>query len=239
MPQVYAKVNRARPAVFTENAQAQARAARYAEQYVQPIGTAKHSLCEEGSYFSAVNPTPGTGIAAAITAAFSATAGAFLIRNSGVGGEYLYPDYVRLIPTVAPASATRSELVIALDSTTRWSSGGSVLTAVNRNLGSANASVAVVRTGALVLAAESGAVRRISRAQVGTTIPIAFEEILLTFGQDSAGPATLGSAVGLRKHVPLGPCVIANGHDLIVHLWHPGNAVTGATYEVEAGWWER
>lgn len=239
MPQIFGKTNRARPSANSENTQVQPRLARYGEQVVQEISASRFALAEEGSYFSATNPTPGTGIAASIIAAFSATNGVFLIRNAGSGGEYLFMDYLRLIPTVIPASATRSELLVAVDNTTRWSSGGSTLTSTNRSMASSAASVAVVRTGALVLAAESGSVRRLSRAQVGTTIPVAFEETFIRFGGETSASGSIGAATGLRKGIPVGPAVIGNGHDLIVHLWHPGNAVTAGTWEVEAGWWER
>lgn len=239
MPQIFGKVNRDRPAANTENSQVQPRLARYGEQVVQEISSSRFALAEEGSYFSAVNPTPGTGIAHTIRASFSATDAIFHIRNTGSGGEYLFMDYIRLIPTVIPAAATRSELLIAVDTSSRYSSGGTALTPVNRNVASAQATVATVRFGALVLAAEGGGTRRVSRAQIGTTIPVAFEETFIRFGGETAASGAIGSTVGVRKGVPVGPVAIGNGHDLILHLWHPGNATTAGTWEVEAGWWER
>ena len=121
MPQVYGKAGRAKPTAVADAAQGQVRVSRFTDQMMQPIGSARHSLCEEGSYFSAINPTPGTGIAHTIRTSFSATDGIFLIRNAGSGGEYLFMDYIRLIPTVLYRRHASSSMVP--ESTKRFKTG--------------------------------------------------------------------------------------------------------------------
>jgi hypothetical protein len=197
------------------------------------------ALADDGCYFKAVNPTPGTGIAQAITAAFSGTAGLLCLGNPATSDRLYYPEYIRLIPTVVPASATRSELLLAIDSILRYSSGGSTLTPRNARMGSDGASQADVKVGALVLAAESGNVRRLSRAQLRAAIPVAFEEFLIKFGSIDHTESTLGGATAVRGMVNVGPVVIEPGHSMAVHVWHPSNAVTGASWEVEVAWYER
>ena len=141
----------------SEGSQMLQRAGRYGDAYAEMKGDGLMAFTDEGTLFRAVSPTPGTGIAQNITAAFSATDGIFTLRNSdAAGGKRIYPVYVRLISTVVPASAVRSEALVAVDSITRYSSGGSALTARNVNMDSAVAAVGVAHFGALTLAAESG-----------------------------------------------------------------------------------
>ena len=200
-----------------------------------------YGLAERGMYYRAINPTPGTGIAQSIQASFLATNGALYIGNGATGGDTrrIFLDYVRLIPTVVPASATRSEMLVALDDIVRYASGGSLLTVRNVNMDDVTPSIAEVRFGALTLAAEGANVRRVSRAQLRTAIPVAFEEFLLTFaGFDRSGAGSIAGATGLRVAVPVGPVIIGPGDSLVLHLWHPGNVTTAASWEVEVALWE-
>src|SRR5437016_11198053 len=94
---------------------------------VDPVLTAeKRLLADKGAFFVATNPTPGTGIAFAVNAAVSETAGYFLsIKNTeAANGKRVYLDYLRLLCGVVPASATSAEMFIKTD-TTGYSSGGS------------------------------------------------------------------------------------------------------------------
>jgi hypothetical protein len=198
-----------------------------------------YPMADEGTFFTAVNPTPGTGIAQSIVGAFSATDGVLTIQNGATATNRLYINHIRLIPTVVPASATRSELLISIDSATRYSSGGSSLTAKNVAMGSSTASAATVKFGALTLAAETGNVRRICRAELRSAIPVAFEEYVIDFGKLQPLPATLGGTTAQRNVTNAPPAVLEANHSLQVHLWHPSNAATAASWEVEVGWWER
>src|SRR5438445_518542 len=86
---------------------------RYGEPIVEVHGGGNYQSADEGQRFTAINPTMGTGIAAALTQTFSDTAALAVIRNKdAVGGKRLYPDYIRLICTVAPASATAMHIAL-------------------------------------------------------------------------------------------------------------------------------
>lgn len=206
----------------------------YAMRALLPV-----ALADDGVYRKVVNPTPGTGIAQSIIAAFSATDALFVLKNPAGSGRRYYMDFLRLIPTVLPASATRSELLVAIDDTVRYSSGGSLLTVRNASMPSDDPSQAVVRAGALTLNAEGANVRRLSRAQLRAAIPVQFEEFIIRFGSLDHNEGTLGGTTAVRQVVNVGPAVIYQGHELIVHAWHPGNAATGASWEFEAGFFER
>lgn len=243
MPQVYGKAQRVQPSATAESAQVQLRTDHYGGLITAPMGHGLMAVCEEGSYFNAINPTPGTGIAQSIQATFSATNGAFCLRNGDTaGGKRITMDYLRLINTVVGASTTRSEALVAIDSTIRYSSGGSAIIPTNANMDSGTATIAVCHFGALSLSAESGAVRRVSRFQLRTAIMVQYEEFIITFGRptDFGAFNTLSGTAGQRMVVDAGPVIIGpNNHSLTIHIWHTGNAVTAPSWEFEAGWIER
>lgn len=193
--------------------------------------------------FSACNATPGTGLAEAIKTSFADTAAALVLRNNGAAG-LIRPRFVRLINTVVPASGTRSEARLALDTgVTRVSSGGTALTAKNRDMSSGvTTSNAVVTFGAVVTAAATAGVRYVSRFQLSTVIAVAFEEWMIKFGEPGGGQGA-GSyggttATGRQIVVDAGPVVIGPGQEMILHTWHPSNAATPPSWEVEVCWEE-
>jgi hypothetical protein len=198
-------------------------------------------LADEGAYWKLVNAVPETAIAHAIRATFLATNCVALIRNNAAaapaGGKHLFMDYLRLIPKVVPASATKSEVAIALDfGATRRTGGGTAITPVNPNgdVAAPSADV-VVHFGDVTLSAETANVRKLARAQLRTAILQVGEELLLQFGSDKHQEGTLGGAGGVGRVVNLGPLIIPPQAEAAVHLWHTGNITTAGTYEFEGG----
>lgn len=237
MPQVYNKTQRALPTTNADGGQIQNRGGRYGEQYVVPIGSGTYPIAEEGSYFKAMNPTIGTALAYPVTAAFSATAGAaFLIRNGSASatGPNIYIDYIRFTIAVAPATATQAMFAVVLDPSNRYTSGGSALTVANGNLNSSNTTNAVIFAGSLVTTAASGSVRNIARGGLKTAIPVVGDTFTINFG--AVDSVATNSGVCQAGPAVLGPNA---NHSCLVHLWFPANATTGASFEVDAGWWER
>ncbi|HWR72779.1 MAG TPA: hypothetical protein VN604_06390, partial [Nitrospirota bacterium] len=114
-----------------------ARMARYGEVGLKDFGSKKGAV-EEGSSFIVVNPTLGTGVALGVAAATAViqTAPSILIYNNDVvGGKNIIMDSLKLIVTGAGTAGTRLDLSIYLDSTTRYTSGGTAGTPVNLNMG--------------------------------------------------------------------------------------------------------
>lgn len=192
--------------------------------------------------FGAQNVTPGTGIAEAIKTSYAATAATLILRNgtgAAASNGLLYrPQYIRLINTVAPASATRSEGLIVTDrGSTRYSSGTTALTTpVTRDGSSSATSSAVIRFGALVTGAASANERKHERFQLKNSIFVAFEEIVIAFDKDAHGP--MASASGMKQVVDVGPLIIKPQEEMILHLWHPSNAATPPSWEVQVVWTE-
>jgi hypothetical protein len=237
MPQVYNVTRRGLPSANADGAQVQIRGGRYGEQHVIPVGNGTYPIAEEGAYYKALTPTLGTAVAYPVTAAFSATAGAaFLIRNANASptGPNIYLDYVRFTFSVAPASSTSAQFAVVVDPANRYTSGGSALTITNPNLNTTPATSAVAFAGSLTTTAASGSVRNISRGALKATIPLVGDSFTVNFG--AVDSVATSSGVQQGGPVVLGPNA---NHSMLVHLWFPANATTGASFEVDAGWWER
>src|SRR5216684_235376 len=200
----------------------------------------KQILADEGSYFVATNPTPGTAIAFAVNAAVSETAGYFLsVQNSQpANGKRIYLDYLRLICGVAPVSATAGDMFIKLDSS-GWTSGGTAITPVNPNYDNAATSVATVNAGALKTAARV-APRLVARARLRTAIPVVGDEWDFIFGAYEHATAQVFNGTNPQR-MPIGlpPVIIAPQAFALVQLWFVGNLTTPASFEFELGMVER
>jgi len=206
-----------------------------------PVLTAeKRLLADKGIYFVSTNPTPGTPIVFAVTAAPSETAGYFLsIKNTeAANGKRVYLDYLRLLCGVVPASATAAEMFVKLD-TAGWTSGGTQCNPVNVNGDLSTASVADVRAGALTTAARVAA-RLVTRNKLRTVIPVAGDEWVFAFATPQLSNSTVFNGTNPQR-MPIGlpPVVIAPQAFALVQLWFPGNAITPAQFEFELGLIER
>lgn len=246
MPQVYGKTSQILPTPSSDGSQVQIRLDRYGDQVVLPITAGLYGLSAEGSYFRATNPTIGTGIAMGIQTAFSETANILaLIRNTDVaGGKFIYLDYIRLVCVAAGATTTASHFAMTMDTSNRYSSGGSQLIGVNSNSGVSTASIADIRFGAVTALAASGSRRILSRAVLKTAAAptwVIGDEILINFGAQDAAMGLLSGTAASRFGVPVGPLLLApgNNHSLLIHMWNVGNATTPPSWEVEMGFWER
>lgn len=189
--------------------------------------------------FSAVNATAGTGIAQAVEDAFVATKALVCVRNGGTAG-FVRPKYIRLIPTVAPASGTNMSVAIAIDSgVTRVSSGGTAITGKNCDMSSAVATGVTFTIGALVTAAATANVRYVARSKPMTVIPVVGDNIILDFSGElaSSGMLIVGTAARLIT-IPVPPIILGPSNEMLIHAWYASNAVTPASYEVEAVWEE-
>lgn len=242
MPNVNGKVSRVLPGVVTDSTSTQQRFSRYGEGLVIPISSGLYGIADEGSMYRAMEQVPGTARAAAITASFSATAALIALQNNdAANGKRIYLDYIRLICTVAPASAVSLEFALAIDTTNRYSSGGTALTPVNPNSDIAAAgSIAVVHYGAVVAAAASGNVRYLSRITARKVIPVAGDEFFINCGsQDSPNSSALNGTAPTRYGIPTGPIMVGPTGTILLHMWAPSNVTTAGSYELEMGWWER
>jgi hypothetical protein len=241
-------VHRNRPDANPEYTDEELRLTKYGEAMVVSAIPTSHAMCDEGSFFTTSSPTPGTGLAFAVTAAASDTAGNFLLikNNDNVSdspnNKRLYLAYIKLICTVAPATATAGQFKMNCDGflTARYTSGGTVLTPVNLNMDLANNSVSQVYAGALTTAALSNSARQVGRGVLRAVIPVVNDEYVFHFGSvDWEANQSLATATAVRESIPCAPVVLGPQQSFTLGLWFPGNATTAGSFEVECGWWER
>lgn len=227
------------------------RAGRYKEQYGLSLVPTTHLLADEGTYFVATNPTPGTALANAVSASFSDTVPFAYLQNrdsvTNVNYKRIYLHYVKVIVTVAAASGTGVQMAMKLDTTARsiGTNNMTSLTPVSPNSDVTPSSIALVdfqnSASASALGASSAAARVVARASTGG-LTIIGDEIVWMFG-DNVGPSNGLTAVQAtdpgRKVSGCPPVIIGPGDCLTLYLWFPNNSTTGLSYELECGWWER
>jgi hypothetical protein len=241
-------VHRARPDANPEYTDEEIRLTKYGEAMVASVCPTSHIMADEGSFFTAYSPTPGTGLAFAITAAASDTAGNFLLikNNDNVSdspnNKRIYLSYIKLICTVAPVTATAGQFKMNCDGflTARYTSGGTVLTPQNLNMDLSSSSISQVYAGALTTVALSNSARQVGRGVLRTVIPAVNDEYIFHFGSvDWEANQSLATATAIRESIPCPPIILGPQQSFTLGLWFPGNATTAGSFEVECGWWER
>jgi len=206
---------------------------------VQPIGKARCSLADEGSYFVAVNPTPGTGVASLAAAdGYLATQALCTIFNTHATNSIVI-DYIKLQTTVPGTNGTDLRWDCHLDGIDRWTSGGSAITEKNVKVGGA-ASSATIYFGAIVAPAASTDVLRLGGGELRSVITVAGDQFIFDFGgepaQGSGAPQNGTLAAVIRTQVA--PAVLQPGDSLVLTLNAASQSVA-QSYEFEIGYWER
>jgi len=236
-------IARTRPTAGSENTGVvtPSRTGVYTEAYVLPIGTPRHMLCDEGSYFCVSNATDDTQLTAHAAPAIVDTDTKPIIHIFNGGTNRIYLDFISLYTVVANASATRVFFNAYTDAkgTTCRSSGGTASgTIANTNSVSGNTSGASVFAGAVVAAPLSS--RRVFHTMVRPAIGIALDQYHFSFGngltmsQGAFVQATVQSAFSGGPPIIIGP----GGNFMFVQI-SPSGAATAMTFEYSIGWWER
>lgn len=247
------KVARALPAPTTADGAliGNPRASRYLEQIVQPIVMTKHTLADEGSYFVATNPTPGTAIAygaAGTQASFSDTVPFFVIKNNASpGGKRTYLDYLKLLENgTAPATTTAVQLAIKVDSANRFPTSAvstfQAISPVNVNADDSTqpqTQLWVPNGAVATIPASSGSARLVARSQLKGGPTLNLDEYKISFGvvdvASDGGYLTTVASYSTRNS----PIVLGPGEYAIIYLWFPGGATNPFSFEFELGFWER
>lgn len=227
--------NIANSILSADNTPAQMRLNHRGEQVTAPTGAMGFAL--EGSLYTAITPTLGTGVTltAAAATAFNATAPAIMIRNTNqVGGADLILRKLRLIVTGAGTGLTSLESAAVLDTASRYSSGGILAAEVAAANGLQLANIrpdrpatpgAQIRTATTaIVATAAGATARIhSRQKLRTGIPVIGDHISIVFGAEPTpefGPLS-GAAAQIMQQG--GPAVVITPQcDFLFYLWGPG-----------------
>ena len=250
----YGIVSRNRPQAWPDRAEGRFRLGRYGEQLSQSLTPTKHQLAEEGSYFVATTPTPGTGIAMTISTAFADTVAMFAIKNiadpANPASKWIYLDYLRLILLgTAPTAVVSRHFAIKRSTHDREPTtvaNRTVMTPVNVSK-SGDASIArplsYSAAAAMTVPASVVSDPVVCRACLPTGLGITGDQYILKFGGEDMAPMTgltatrAAAPATIVTNAP--PLIIAPGEWLVFHEWCLTEATNGPTFEHELAWWER
>lgn len=231
-------IQRARPTPTGDSASTvvtPSRTDQYLAAMVSPITSKEWMSADEGSYYVASSPTPGTGIIGhAAPTTYDQTKAYFYLYN-GSSNLYYYPQYLRLHDTVVSIGGTRMQFTASVDIGNLYSSGGTDMTVNNSNMGSSNTSGAVCKQGAVVLNTQTASVRLLGNYCIRGTIDVVEDDYTLVFGApDGTGPATSRVATVLDVSKALPPVVIPPGYLFKLVQWQASQS-TGPTFEASFG----
>lgn len=252
MPQLYGKAQTYQPSAVAENQVLLNRMTKYGDLWMVEGLRGIQGAAMEGSLYVA-RPTPaagGSGTAMGIQTSFSDTANIALLLRNGDSAKTYVPIYFKFRVTAAGSSTTSSEIAVEVDSTNRYSSGGSTMTIGKVNpSSSAPSSNATLYYGA-VTAAAAGSSRYWTNSylirKAAAPCWIVNDVCWFVFGLDSGmgyskavAPSDTTADPGNVFTFPMLPVAIPAGGSMVVHIANVANATTAPSLEWEAAWIER
>lgn len=242
------------------------RLGRYGDVRVEPGFVGEHVTADEGAYMVASTLPGTTALQLGISAAFSATAAAFVLGNSdAAGGKRIYPRILRLAQSVAPTSGVDLRMAIVIDSKDRTpttisnGTGGSgpgtpaTATAYRPPVVCTNQDVNpnIVGVPFFPLSTASGApptvpsagqfARTIAGNQyVKGSIPVVKDQYVVNFGDVGSQGTFQGAAALAQITVGVPPIVIGPGQFMVIYLWSASNITAGNAWDdVSLSWIEK
>lgn len=206
--------------------------------YVLPLTGKELFTADEGSYFTAVSATPGTGIIGhAAPTTFDETKPYLTLYNSG--SKRIYPQFLRLYETVASVGGARMQFTICTDAGNRRASAGTAMTVSKARLGATASSSATVFQGAVVASAATGSRVIHDHVVFRGTIDIIEDCYEIVFGGAGEGNTTASRvATVIDASRTAAPVVVEPGNTLLIHQW-AGSQSTGPTFIATLGFIER
>lgn len=234
------------PTPENQNTWLGARATRYGDAYVQPLGLDRHPFALEGTYFIAHNATndaattlAGHAAPVLVDADVTMTKPFIHLRMDPSSSKYAFLDFIQIEVITAGANGTADSWATQLDTgSTRVSSGGTALTRLNPNMRSSATPDLACLGGAVVTGAETTSVRELAHGQFRPSIQIAGDKYTFVFGGDPAAAGTDSIATIAHHVVPLPPVVLGAQDQFLLALYSPSQSAAGV-YKVRLGWVER
>lgn len=225
------------------------RTSRYGEAITQKLAGERHALALEGTYFVGHNATNDAattlaGHAAPVLADADATMTKpfIFLRMSDSSSKYAFLDFIEIEVITAGATGSSANWAAQLDTgTSRYSSGGTDLTRISPNMRSSATPDLACKGGAVVVGAETSAVRDLGFGQLRPSIEVAGDVKMFVFG---GAPEVVGSQAGqaaaaIRTSIVCLPPVVLGATDsFLLALYAPSQNAAGV-YKVRMGWWER
>lgn len=215
-----------------------------------------NSAADEGSFFIATNAAPGTAVATTSSVVDDATGATthaqqkpvMTIYNqwplgSGVNGQNIYLEYLKMFIVQVPTSATSWKYAMRLtpNGGAKVTAAGTLITPVNPNGASGNLSKALINFGAITTTdstTDTGQ-RLVGNGQVTGAIPVALDEWNFVFGGPSRSIDSIGTQTLVKRlTIPVAPIVIPPGWAWTLEMWGASNAAA-PSWEFEMGYIER
>ncbi len=243
-------VGRSLPSFNVDNQQVPVRLDSRGEQFINPIGSWRHALSNEGSYFYAQNATIDAastlaGHAAPVLADLYTKPFLFMRNEDTVGStKRIHLDFIH-IQVITPGAAGTSDNWAAECDTgaTRRTGTGTALTAVNPNMQSSATSVTQtaanvsLMAGPVVAAAATTSQRKMGHGVFRPSIAITGDKYTFVFGGDPIENNVVATAI-THHVVALPPVKLGPTDQFLLHLYAPSQSGAGV-YKVSMGWWER
>ena len=202
------------------------------------LGLGRGTLAEEGSYFTAMNPTIATEIVGHVAPAIAdeGTKSLLYVRNASTT-KYITIDQLTLRVEVVNASASDIYFsVVTVHNEVSRDSGGTAITPVNARSDNPISSEATIYFGAVINT--PSAFKLHSRALMRQTINVTEDRYYFQFGGNMVpGPAYVATISDIYRTLP--PLVLAPGGEMLFCEVNPSGAATASTYEFLLGYWER
>ena len=243
------------------------RLGRYGDLKVETSWYGDALLADEGTIMVATTLPGATALYEGIQTAYVATQAAFVLVNSDpAGGKRIYPKYLSLCQSQAPASGTCLRYTIVLDNVNRTPttlSSGTGGTGPGTAAGNTGYRAPVVCTNAdlnpqivgipyftlgqtgstgsmTVPSPGPGARTIVGNRMLKPSIPVVLDQYLIQFGGGDAG-GTFQAGAALAKIVEHAPAlVIGPGQTMLVHLWSTSNAANSNAWDdVSLVWVEK
>ena len=230
---------------------------QYQRLLTNPLAMNKWALADEGSYFVATNPTPGTGVAYALVTAFSDTAnGLFVLQNNNPaggsgGGVNIALDYVKLMLTAAPTATQSLELTVRTDTVAMvptannvqigGGAGAQTLVSTNHNDNTApNVNLWAFNAGAMTVPASSASARRVGRIRIPTGLGIVGDEYEVQFGavdrnSQVPGMTAVRASSPARFVAHAAPIILQPQMWAVITAWWLTAATSAPSFEYEIG----
>jgi hypothetical protein len=239
--QNFGLANRALPSPILDTTSGIMRISRYGETEVQAVtGSLLHGLADEGSYFVATNPTPGTAIGGIAAAdGLDDLEALIFLRNGSSNDKRIYLHYILLQVAAAGTNGTNFAFAMKGDKgNSRFASGGSSITPVNVNMASSRTSgIDRLQFGAVVPTAATSEARLLHHGLVRTVIKVIGDKYLFTFG-GSTPPQISGipleGTTQANINIPCPPVVLDPGDSFLFHEFAASQTVA-ATYQFSMG----
>ncbi len=223
------------------------RSSQYGELVFKPVGQARHTLADQGTYFLAHNATNDAsttllGHADPELADADATMTKPLVhmRMASAVTAFAYLDFIEIEVVTAPTNGGKDNWAAQLDTgATRVSSGGTALTVVNSNMQSTATSSLSILGGAVVTGAESPNVRHLGHGQTRAAIAIVGDRYMFKFGGDPSSGDNVVATAASRHLINMPPVILGSTDQLLLAIYASDDAQTVAgVYKIRCGWWE-